>query len=168
MITKGSEILKKQKVHMSMFTFFRNTFKYKGGGEIGDLSSYKPYGGRGSGIRQFHTSPCTSSVSSAPMLCNRLIASLIDSSEGGCRSLPRTSCDAGQMYSNVRDWIRKDVASYCHAREKSKYSESHAKDSYNFAVGCPPPLSHSELLTGLQAQLFPNSPFGEYKKSSLK
>lgn len=118
MITKRSEILKKQKVHMSMFTFFRNTFKYKGGGEIGDFSSYKTYGGRGSGIRQFHTSPCTSSVSSAPMLCNRLIASLIDSSEGGCRSLPRTSCDLGQMYSNVRGWIRKDVASYCHSREK--------------------------------------------------
>ena len=104
MITKRSEILKKTESTPVHVHFFKNTFKYKGE--------------RGSGIHQFHTSPCTSSVSSAPMLCNRLIASLIDSSEGGCRSLPRTSCDVGQMYSSVRDWIRKDVASYCHSREK--------------------------------------------------
>jgi len=34
----------------------------------------------------------TSLASRAPMLCRRLIASLMDSSAGGCSSLPRTSC----------------------------------------------------------------------------
>ncbi len=46
------------------------------------------------GTSQFlHLVTRTSTVSSAPILCSLLMESLIDSSDGGCRSLPRTSCN---------------------------------------------------------------------------
>ena len=46
----------------------------------------------------------TSSTSKAPMLCSRLMESLIASSDGGCRSLPRTSWKQSTAEHQIEDW----------------------------------------------------------------
>ena len=53
-----------------------------------------------------HLRYVTSSISRAPMLCSLLMASLMASSDGGCSSLPSTSCSKYTKSRYLRSAIR--------------------------------------------------------------
>ena len=56
--------------------------------------------------KTLHLNYVTSSISRAPMLCSLLMASLMASSDGGCSSLPSTSCSKYTKSHYLRSVIR--------------------------------------------------------------